>query len=132
MAKYVRKTNNPRMGRPKKKINREEFEKLCAIQCTLVEIAAWFDCSEDTIENWCKETYEETFSEAHKKYSAPGKISLRRAQFQMAEHNCSMAIWLGKQYLGQKDIVEQNVKGASVVELIAKELIGGKSEDGAE
>ena len=21
----------------------------------------------------------------------------------MAEHNCSMAIWLGKQYLGQKD-----------------------------
>ena len=126
MGKYVRKTDNPRMGRPKKIIDKEQFEKLCSIQCTLAEIASWFNCSEDTIENWCKDTYDERFSDAHKKYSATGKISLRRTQFQMAEHNCSMAIWLGKQYLGQREVVEQTVTGASTIELIAKELIGGK------
>ena len=32
-----------------------------------------------------------------------GKISLRRAQFRLAEHNAAMAIWLGKQYLGQRE-----------------------------
>ena len=130
MAKYVRKTDNPRMGRPKKTIDREQFEKLCSIQCTLVEIASWFHCSEDTIENWCKDTYDQTFSDVHKKYSATGKISLRRTQFQMAEHNCSMAIWLGKQYLGQREVVEQNVKSSSAIELIAKELFSGKGENG--
>ena len=30
-------------------------------------------------------------------------MSLRRSQFRIAETNPTMAIWLGKQYLGQKD-----------------------------
>ena len=49
-------------------------------------------------------------------------MSLRRTQFKLAEHNTSMAIFLGKQYLGQKDIVEQdNSKEiAKVEELLAK------------
>lgn len=90
-------------GRPRVEIDQEQFEKLCFIQCTLNEIASWFRCSEDTIERWCKREYKETFAETHKKYSAGGKISLRRYQMKMAEHNATMAIWLGKQYLGQSD-----------------------------
>jgi len=92
-----------KMGRPRKEIDPEVFEGLCRIQCTLQEIASWFKCSEDTIERWCKRTYKQTFAEAYKKYSASGKISLRRAQLKLAEKNATMAIWLGKQYLGQKD-----------------------------
>lgn len=38
-----------------------------------------------------------------------GKISLRRSQFRMAEVNPTMAIWLGKQYLGQTDKQEVTV-----------------------
>lgn len=93
-----------RRGRPRIKIDKEEFEKLCAMQCTLIEIAGWFNCSDDTIENWCKETYGEIFSEVYKKKSAKGKISVRRDQFRAAESgNVTMLIWLGKQYLGQKE-----------------------------
>lgn len=92
-----------RTGRPKKEIDPEVFEGLCRIQCTLQEIASFFKCSEDTIERWCKRTYKVTFADAYKKYSASGKISLRRAQLKLAEKNATMAIWLGKQYLGQKD-----------------------------
>lgn len=91
------------MGRPRIEIDWDEFHKLCLIQCTLVEIAGWFDCSEDTIENRVKETHGVTFSEYYKKKSAKGKISLRRTQMRMSETNPTMAIWLGKQYLGQKD-----------------------------
>lgn len=36
-------------------------------------------------------------------------IALRRAQWRLAERNAAMAIWLGKQYLGQRDIVEQAI-----------------------
>lgn len=93
------------MGRPKVEIDKENFEKLCNLQCTLTEIAGFFKCSEDTIQNWCKKTYDNIFSVVYKKYSQNGKISLRRYQFDLAKKNATMAIWLGKQYLGQTDIV---------------------------
>jgi hypothetical protein len=108
MPKYIKTTNNPNMGRPKININWEEFEKLCGIFATLEEIAAWFDCSIDTIENKVKEKYDETFSDVYKKKSSKGKISLRRTQFKMSATNATMAIWLGKQQLGQRDILEHS------------------------
>ena len=100
-----------KMGRPTIEIDREQFQKLCAIQCTLSEIAGWYRCSEDTIERWCKRELGMTFAEAFKTWSADGKMSLRRIQFRMAETNPSMAIWLGKQYLGQKDVQDVIVSG---------------------
>lgn len=104
------------MARPRKEIDAEQFEKLCAIQCTLKEIAAWFGCSEDTIERWCLREYKDendkpmSFAEAYKNFSADGKISLRRWQFKLAERNTSMAIWLGKQWLGQRDNIDMSVE----------------------
>ena len=96
-------------GRPKKVIDQKMFENLCSLQCTLSDIAGVFDCCEDTIETWCKRTYKENFSDVYKKHSVKGKVSLRKSQFDLAKKNASMAIWLGKQYLGQSDTV--NVVG---------------------
>ncbi len=96
------------MARPKIIIDENQFENLCNIHCTLDEIAGFFNCSADTIENWCKREYGERFSDVYKKKSAKGKISLRRTQFKMAEKNVAMAIWLGKQWLGQKENDENN------------------------
>lgn len=90
-------------GRPKKEISKEQFESLCGLQCTKEEIAFFFRCSNDTIERFCKDNYSLNFADTYKKYSSTGKISLRRAQFKLAQTNASMAIFLGKQYLGQKD-----------------------------
>jgi len=91
------------MARPRIEIDFEQFKGLCAIMCTEEEIACWFKCSVDTIERWCQRELKMSFAEAYKKYSVGGKISLRRYQMRMAEHNATMAIWLGKQYLGQTD-----------------------------
>ena len=90
-------------GRPKKEIDKKIFENLCGLQCTLEEIAGVFDCSPDTIERWCKREYKETFAEVYKKHSAKGKTSLRRIQFKLAEKSAAMAIFLGRNYLGQKN-----------------------------
>lgn len=91
------------MARPRKEIDQANFEKLCGMQCTKEEIASFFDVSEDTIERWCKRTYNANFAVVLNKKGAAGRISLRRFQFKLAEHNPTMAIWLGKQYLGQRE-----------------------------
>lgn len=93
-------------GRPPIEIPKKSFEYMCGIHCTEKEIAGVFDCDEDTINAWCKREYGETFSEVYKKYQAQGNQSLRRIQFKQAETNPTMAIWLGKQWLGQTDKTE--------------------------
>ena len=95
-------------GRPKKEIDKKDFESLLAIQCTLREVAAFFDaklsgCSEDTVQRWCKKTYGENFAAVAAKKYAVGRIGLRRIQFRLAEKSAAMAIFLGKNLLGQSD-----------------------------
>lgn len=91
------------MARPQVEIDAKVFKNLCAIFCTLDEIAGVFDCSPDTIERWCKREFKMSFAEVYKKESGRGKSSLRRAQFKLAEKSAAMAIFLGKNYLGQTD-----------------------------
>lgn len=67
------------------------------------------DVSDKTLDGWCKRTYGERFSEVFAQKRGKGKVSLRRMQFRLAEKNASMAIWLGKQYLGQRDQPEDSV-----------------------
>ena len=102
------------MARPRKEIDQKQLENLCGLQCTLEEICGWFGVTDKTLNSWCKRTYSESFSEVFRQKRSTGKISLRRSQWRLAEKNASMAIWLGKQYLGQKDIVEVGVEKDNV------------------
>lgn len=89
-------------------INQNQFEKLAKMLCTGEEISAFFGVSYDTLNEWCKQNYEETFVKVIKRFNDVGRASLRRIQFKIAEKgNSSMAIFLGKQYLGQTDKAEQ-------------------------
>lgn len=119
-----------KVGRPKTEINQDQFEKLCGMQCTLEEIAGFFNCCDDTINNWCKEVYGDNFSGVFKNKSVGGKISLRRTQFKIAEKgNASMAIFLGKQYLGQRDVIEQDINRNTIEDLTPlAELLKGDKE----
>ena len=100
------------MGRPRIPIDWKEFDKLCGIQCLLEEIAAWFECTIDTIENRVKEEKGVTFSEYYRQKCGIGKIALRRQQFQLAlKGDRTMLIWLGKQRLGQAEKQETQVSG---------------------
>ena len=85
------------------RIDKRQFESLCAIQCTEEEICDVLDVSTDTLNSWCKSMYNSNFSDTFKKKRGMEKASLRRRQWLLAEKNATMAIWLGKQWLGQKD-----------------------------
>ena len=105
------------MARPKKEIDQKQFENLCGLQCTLEEICGWFDVCSDTLETWCKRTYKRSFSEVFAQKRGAGKISLRRSQWRLAEKNATMAIFLGKQFLGQRDSVDVAVTDAKGIAL---------------
>lgn len=91
------------MGAPLKSINWELFEQLCALQCTQEEMSGLLKVDHKTLQKHVEKRWKTTYSLAYKRLSAPGKCSLRRYQFTQAKTNCSMAIWLGKQWLGQKE-----------------------------
>lgn len=110
-AKPKTKPSGPKGGRPAIDIDREQFEKLCGLRCTLAEIAGFFDCSDDTIERWCTRTYNLGFAEVFRQKASRGDISLRRRQMEIAQGgNVTMLIWLGKQRLGQADKREDKIE----------------------
>lgn len=102
MAKEWEQRSGSR-GHPRAKIDQVAFENLCAIMCTKAEICTFFGVSNRTLSMWCKRIYDKNFTEIFKEKSVRGKISLRRAQLRLAQKSAAMAIFLGKNYLGQSD-----------------------------
>jgi hypothetical protein len=83
-------------GRPRKEVNVEQIETLARIHCTYEEIAAVTGVSTKTLQR--------NYVHLIEKGREEGKASLRRIQFKKAlEGHPTMMIWLGKQYLDQKD-----------------------------
>jgi hypothetical protein len=120
-------------GRPKIQINWEEFDKLCSIHCTQLELAAWFKCTVDTIENTVKREKGMIFSEYYAQKSSPGKISLRRKQWELAlKGDKTMIIWLGKQHLGQADKAESKNEhsGDASLTMVLKDYTTKQIPDG--
>lgn len=103
MAEYFDSIQMKR-GRPRKILNDEGAEaitKLASMMCTDEEIATFLGTTVDTLKN---KQNNDLFQTSKEKGQNTGRASLRRAQFKAAERgNPSMLIWLGKQYLGQKD-----------------------------
>lgn len=99
-------------GRPRKLIDMGELGKLAAMQCTLDEAAHWFGCGVATIK---RRMTEPAFRAVWDEGKGKGQISLRRLQFKHAETNPGMAIFLGKNYLGQSDRQELGHTGTVTV-----------------
>jgi len=97
-------------GRKPIHIDLVELEKLCALQCTDEEIAHWMGVSTRTIESRRKQP---KFAEVMRRGRAKGRISVRRAQMKLLEAgNSRMGVWLGKQLLGQRDVVTNELTGS--------------------
>jgi hypothetical protein len=86
-------------GRPRLQLCEEQVVILASLGCINEEIAELLRCSADTLTR----NYQENLDEGRAKM----KMSLRRKQVQQAlAGNTTMLIWLGKQYLGQRDKTE--------------------------
>jgi len=92
-------------------IDIEQLKKLLMLQCTKIECAAFFEITKPTLEARIREAGHEGFQQFADIYRQPGRISLRRHQWKSAEAgNIAMQIWLGKQWLGQAEKVENKTE----------------------
>lgn len=105
-----------RMGRKPREFDQKIFESLCHVMCTFEEMEHILDCDRHTLDNWCNRTYGARYSEVYKRFSDGGKASLRRNQFNLSKTNAAMAIWLGKQWLNQKELpyADNQMSGALI------------------
>jgi len=91
------------MGRPPKQIDWNLFEDLCKIQCSQQEIANMLHINRETLRIRAKDHYKEDYQAIFERFSDGGKVGLRRTQLKLAQRHAGMAIFLGKNWLGQKD-----------------------------
>jgi len=82
----------------------QNIRGLGRIQCTFEEAAAVLGVHVDTFSDFLRA--QEKAREAFEWGRNEGCASLRRTQMKMAENIPTMAIWCGKQYLGQTDKVD--------------------------
>lgn len=93
-------------GRPLLVLNQAGIDLVQALgrlQCTNEEIASCLGTTDTTLLN---AQNKEVFLGALEKGKAEGRMSLRRIQMKLAETSATMAIFLGKQILGQRENVE--------------------------
>jgi len=127
MVKSVNKLNKlsktkGKMGRPPKlEVTEQMLDQIRAlgrIQATEAEAAAVLRVHRNTFCAFMKKSMEAL--DAYEGGKQEGRASLRRKQFAMAEKSATMQIWLGKQYLGQKDRIEQDVNITTHEESLAE------------
>lgn len=103
-------------GRPRKEFDKKTFSDLIGLGCSQEEICWFFrdvngkSANIDTLSRWCKRTFGLNFQE----YKAQNglmalKIQVRKNQLELSKKSPAMAIWLGKQYLGQKENPEESI-----------------------
>lgn len=100
-------------GRPKKEFDKKTFVDLVGINCDEREIC-WFFRDEtgkpanvDTLSRWCSRTFGMNFQEYCKQNRGLAlRIKLRQNQMKLSEKSAAMAIFLGKNMLGQTDKIE--------------------------
>ena len=99
------------MPRPETRIDLGELEKLCGMQCTDEEIAAFFGVCKRTIERRRKVR---RFHDVMENARAKGRVSVRRSLFKLANNgNVAAAIFLAKNLLGYRDVVNTEHTGLS-------------------
>lgn len=110
------------MARPQKNISAKQVEQLAGIGCTNEEIATLVECSVDTLVR--------RFAEVLKKGRETMKSSLRRFQYNSAKKgSVPMQIWLGKQYLNQRDKHDFDIRDVDAAIERELERLGAGSED---
>ena len=89
-------------GRPRIVIDLAQVKALASIQCTYEEIAAVLGISKVTFVD--RVNTDPALRAIIDQAWANGRASFRRLQVKLLEAgNATMGIWLGKQYLGQRD-----------------------------
>ncbi len=118
-----------RAGRKAIRIDLEQVEKLCNLQCTDEELASFFGVSVRTIE---RRKNQPAFAEVLARGKAKGKLSLRRSLWGLAaKGNPAANIFLAKNLLGYRDYVSSELSGpdGGPIAIAPAPELGGLTDD---
>ena len=135
MAKIVSKTakaqDQPKkpVGRPRIELDPKQAKIFGYFRATYDTMAEQIGCHVDTIRAAMQDEDSE-FSKAYKNGFSSMKMKLSEAQVKTAieEHNPTLLVWLGKQYLGQKDIPDSETSQNVTIILKPKQLAGSDDD----
>jgi transcriptional regulator with XRE-family HTH domain len=119
--------DKPKRGRPFKQIDARQVELLAGVFCSNEEIASKLGCSSDTLTR--------NYADALEKGRTEAKTGLRATQYRLAKTNVAMAIWLGKQYLAQREPkieIDVNKLDTDIDRELAKLAARGEAETSGE
>ena len=98
-------------GRPRAEFDKKQFADLIGLGCGDQEICWWFrdangkPANIDTLSRWCKREFGMNFQEYRRKNGGIARnIQIRKNQLDLCKRSAAMAIFLGKQYLGQTEV----------------------------
>ena len=118
------------MARPKAEIDWAIVDEYLQAQCMGTEIADYLGIHPNTLYLACEERNNISFSEYSQQKKSAGKAVLRKKQWEMALNgDKTMAVWLGKQVLGQRDKIDNDV---SVSEKVQPVIVFNNGEDSNE
>ena len=101
------------MARPRKDLDPARVEKLASFGLTDWEVARCLGCSQGLLRG--------RYAEALRSGRARLNVSLRRAQLLAARRGDTRAlIWLGKQFLGQRDRQEVTTEHGSTLRVVER------------
>lgn len=126
-------------GRPRKEIDKKDFERLLSIGCDKQEIVSWFDLkmnglSESALDKWIKREYHCNFTELSTKRHPVVKTRVRKGIMEMVGKNAAVTIFAAKNVLGWTDKVEQTISDDTIkqidVRFIKEKLQAGDGDAG--
>jgi DNA-binding transcriptional ArsR family regulator len=110
------------MARPRKEVDFEKLARVCQYPMTNEDIAAILDLSVDTISRAIKKEYGIGFAEYKDQKQSNLRFTLLAKQIEVAKSgNVAMLIFLGKNYLGQSDKQETELKTKDIKINITKD-----------
>lgn len=105
MGEIIRAKQKP--GRKPREIDQRLFENACRLMCTEKELKFLLGVGSDHLYKWIKETYgTSSLAEVMDKFSAEGRMSVRRNLFKLSERNAQACIFLAKNWLGMRESFE--------------------------
>lgn len=127
------------MGRPPKEINMEQMKQLLRLRASKEDVAAFFECSPDTIERRIKEHCDLSFTELRDEQMVHTKVFLIQKALDMAKKgNAVMTIFCLKNLCGWSNgpeiAIQNNVQAIATnneakiqIEERIKQLLEGKN-----
>lgn len=109
------------MSRPKANIDWKKVDNLLKAQCDGVGIAGILGIHPNTLYLAVESEFKISFSEYSAQKKSEGKELLRAKQFESAmSGDKTMLVWLGKQYLEQRDKSDNNNNNTETAKIIVE------------